>query len=143
MQTRPHLQFNSEAQVYTFTYADKSGKQHTIRLENASSISRKLQYATYFGLGGASLNGILDQGNDQDILQVVQTFQENLTPPEPRFAYVWTVQDSSGKALDQQVMSLDNPRMSWTAPNNPGDYIIRASVSDDGGQTSSGRGDAA
>ena len=132
------LQFDAEAQVYWFTYQDDQGRPHTVWLENASSVARKLQYVNRYALGGASIQGALNERNDQDIPQVVQTFRDNQVSPDPRFVFVWTIRDGAGKTIDQQVLPLSNPNWTWTAPNNPGNYIIRAALSDDGGETDLG-----
>jgi hypothetical protein len=129
------MQFSPDAQVYWFEYQDDDGQQHTVWLENASSVARKLQYVNRYALGGAAVEGALNPDSDRQIATVVQSFQENLTPPEPRFAFVWTVESATGDKLDEQVLPLTDSKMVWTAPNNPGDYIIRAGISDDGGDS--------
>jgi len=129
------MQFSSDAQVYWFEHQDENGQQHTVWLENASSVARKLQYVNRYALGGAAVEGALDPDSDREVVTVVQSFQENLTPPEPRFAFVWTVESASGDKLDEQVLPLNDTKMVWTAPNNPGGYVIRAGISDDGGDS--------
>ncbi|MBN1402758.1 MAG: cellulase family glycosylhydrolase [Anaerolineae bacterium] len=131
------LEFDPDAQVYWFEYGQGEIRQ-TIWLENATSVARKLQYVNRYGLGGANIENALAEGNDQEIAQVVSSFQQNQAPAQPHFAFVWTVADAQGRSLEQQVMPLVNPDWVWTAPNNPGDYIIQASVSDDGGETNLG-----
>jgi len=138
------IRFDPDAQAYYLTYQDGE-KARTIWLESASSVARKLQYVSQYALGGVTLEGALDPEADPKIVEVVQTFQENIVPlkdaallPEPRFAFVWTVRDSSGATIGQEIAPITNPEWAWTAPNNPGNYVIRAAVSDDGGQTNLG-----
>ncbi len=130
------IKFDQNAQVYWFTYQDGNKKDHTVLLENASSVARKLQYVSRYALGGVAIEGALDEQNDRGIPQIVQSFKDNLVPPAPRFALVWTIEDAMGKTLDTRSVPLDDPKLSWTAPNNPGNYIIKAGISDDGGKSS-------
>jgi len=134
------VRFDENAQVYWFTCQDAGGKSHTIWLENASSVARKLQYVSRYALGGASVEGALDKRNDPGIVEVLRTYQDNLAPPEPQFAYVWTVEDGAGKVISQQVAPLDKAQLNLNAPSNPGNYVVKAALSDDGGKTSLGAG---
>ncbi|MFP3896999.1 MAG: cellulase family glycosylhydrolase [Anaerolineales bacterium] len=129
------LQFDADAQVYSLTYQDEAQQTHRVLLQNAASVARRLQYVNRYALGGFSIEGALHKENDEGILTVVQSLQDNLVPPSTQFACVWTVEDASGRTIDQQVLPLTDPNWTWTAPNNPGNYIIRAAISDDGGQT--------
>jgi hypothetical protein len=134
------LHFDENAQVHWFTVKDSAGKEHTVWLESASSVARKLQYVIRYALGGISLDGILAKGNDPEIAGVLRAFQENLAPPTPQFALVWTVEDSTGKVVSQKVAPLSNAELSLKAPNNPGNYVVKAALSADGGKTSLGAG---
>ena len=134
------VRFDEDAQVYWFTISDAAGKAHTVWLENASSVARKLQYVLRYALGGALVEGALDKGNDPDIVEVLRTYQDNLAPPEPQFAYVWTVEDGAGKVISQQVAPLDKAQLNLNAPSNPGSYVVKAALSDDGGKTNLGAG---
>ncbi|MFO7918629.1 MAG: cellulase family glycosylhydrolase [Anaerolineae bacterium] len=129
------LQFDDDAQTYTFTYQDGQQKTHQVLLQNAASMGRKLQYVNRYALGGFFVEGGVHKENDQGILPIVENFQDNLVPASAQFACVWTIQDESGRTIDQEALPLTDPNWTWTAPNNPGNYIIQAAVSDDGGQT--------
>ncbi|MHB1296629.1 MAG: cellulase family glycosylhydrolase [Anaerolineae bacterium] len=132
------LAFDEDAQQYVLAVANDSGSQQTLWLENAGSIARKLQYVSRYALGGISLDNALDEDNDPGVLEVLAAFHGNLSAPESEFAFVWTVENSSGETVARAVQPVAGAEMVWTAPNNPGDYIIRAQVSDDGGATSRG-----
>ncbi|MHB0856058.1 MAG: cellulase family glycosylhydrolase [Anaerolineae bacterium] len=132
------LVFETDAQQYVFATTDASGAPQTVWLENASSIARKLQYVSRYALGGISLDSALEEDNDPGVLEALAAFHENLAAPEPQFAFVWTIENASGRTVARAVQPVVGAEMVWTAPNNPGNYIIRAQVSDDGGTT--GRG---
>ena len=128
----------ADAQVYWFTHQADQGPARTIWLETASSILRKLQYVQRYALGGFLLCDAVEEGSDQSILDVLRTFQDGFVPPEPRFVFVWTVHNEAGGLIDHQLVPLTDSRWTWTAPNNPGDYVIGAAVSDDGGESDFG-----
>ncbi|MBC7234565.1 MAG: cellulase family glycosylhydrolase [Chloroflexi bacterium] len=153
------IQYDPRAQLYWFTYRDAAGKEHTVWLSTATRIAKQLQYVNQYGLGGAVIEGALDAENDAEILAVAQSYSEMRAAAEgaaakvvglggavapaaavaeEKFAFVWTIQDSAGNTLDRQVFPLTDPNWVWTAPNNPGNYIIRAAVSTDGGETDLG-----
>ena len=132
------LRLDGDAQVYWFRYQDRNGADHTVWLANASSVGRKLQWVGRYALGGITADGVFDEGSDQSIAGTVRAFGDNLAPPAPRFALVWSVADEAGKTIETRVAPLSDPKWQWTAPNNPGNYVIGAAVSDNGGETNLG-----
>jgi len=97
---------------------------------------RKLHGSAEYALGGIAFEGALDETSDGGIAQAVRFYRANAALPQPRFALVWTVADETGETIDQRVAPLTDPKWVWTAPNNPGNYVIRASLSDNGGESS-------
>ncbi len=134
------LKLDEPSRSYWFTVADPSGAKCTVWLENAISVARKLEYVRQYALGGAVVDGALTAESDREIVQAVRAFRENQSVPEERFALVWTLADASGKTLQQQVAPIVDPKWTWTAPNNPGNYVIKAALSDDGGTSLAGAG---
>lgn len=132
------LVWDENAQMYVFRYQDSQLQAHTVALESASSVARKLQYVTRYALGGASIEEALNKNNDQSIAQVVQSVNENVVAPAPQYAFVWTIETEAGGLVASRALPLTDPNWVWTAPNNPGNYVIKAAVSDDGGQTNLG-----
>lgn len=130
--------YHEAAQAYTFTYTDEGERPHTVWLESGSSVARKLQYVRNYGLGHVSFADWDPESSDRGILDALETFQENAAPLPPQFALVWTMADEAGNVLQQRVAPADNARSSWTAPDSPGHYVIRAALSDDAGRTSLG-----
>ena len=127
-----------DAQVYWFGYRDAQAQGHTVWLESASSVARKLQYVNRYALGGFSLHDALNEANDEDIVSIVRAFQDNLARFEPRFALVWSIEDEVGAIIHRQIQPLARPQWQWTAPDVPGDYVVRVALSDDGGDTNLG-----
>jgi hypothetical protein len=133
------LEYHADARTYWFTPESGQSAGSTVLLENAASVSRKLQYIDRYALGGVSISAMLNGENDPDIMHVVRTFRDE-QPSEPSFALVWTAESPDGQVLVRQVKPLDNASWAWQAPRNPGSYVLRASVSDDGGETALGSG---
>jgi hypothetical protein len=131
----PQVEFDPDAQVYWFETPGSPDGIEKVWLGNASSVARKLTYVTRYGLGGALVQDAADADNDADALAVVSAFQENIVPEAPQFAFVGTVENATGVQVAQLVTSLEDGRVSWVAPNRPGSYVIRAGVSDDGGNS--------
>ncbi|MHB1357492.1 MAG: glycosyl hydrolase family 18 protein [Anaerolineae bacterium] len=132
------INLDPESQTYWFVYQDWNKSKHTVWLANASSISRKLQYFSRNALGGIALVGANNPSNDAQVAPLVSDFQARVVPPEPYFAFVWTVTDEQGNAVIEHISSLSEARLVWTAPNNPGNYIISGALSDSGGKSNLG-----
>ena len=109
------IQFDPNAQVYFFDYADENGGIHKVLLETDSSIMRKLQYVNRFALGGLKIDGALSPEADADILTVIESHAQNIVISEPQFAMVWSVTGPSGNQLGEQVVPLTDPNWTWTA----------------------------
>ena len=134
------VSFDEQTQYYSFTYADDKG-EHTVYLENATSMAHKLDLASKYNLKGVSVEGLLVEGNDQQMWDVLQEYLNSVTPAaDTQFAIVWTVESAVGSSLTQEVGSLSEPMFAWTAPLEGGEYSISAAISDDGGQTAGAEG---
>ncbi len=132
------LELDPESQVGWFQYRDASGEQHTVWMETARSLVRKLQAVNRYGLGGALIDGAMDKGNDGSILPLVATWQQDEIPPAPEYTMLWQVVDTEGNLIREAVTSLEDAKFAWVAPHRPGDYEVRAAISDDGGVTNRG-----
>lgn len=132
------MTWDENAQIYVFRYQDAQRKVHAIALESASSVARKLQYVTRYALGGASIEEALNSNSDQAIVEVAQSVSANVVAPAPQYAFVWTVESETGGVVASQSLPLTDPNWVWSAPNNPGNYVIKAAISDDGGKTNLG-----
>jgi hypothetical protein len=132
--TEANIAFDSDAQVHYFDYRDDDGALHTVFLETASSVARKLQYVSRYALGGFEIDGALSPLANDDVLPVLVDHSQTAVVAAPQFAIVWTVTDPAGN-IGKEIVPLANPNWTWTAPNNPGSYVIGVALSDDGGQT--------
>jgi hypothetical protein len=129
------VNFHEQCQSYWFTYRDEQG-EHTVWLENATSMAHKLDLIQKYNLKGVSIPGLLVEGNDEQIWDVLQEYLNSVTPAaDTQFAVVWTVESAVGAHLTEEVGPLTEPVFAWTAPEEGGEYSISAAISDDGGQT--------
>jgi len=129
------VNFHEQCQSYWFSYANEQG-EHTVWLENATSMAHKLDLVGKYNLRGVSIHGLLAEGNDEQIWDVLHEYLNSVTPAaDTQFAIVWTVESAVGASLTQEVGSLSEPVFAWAAPQETGQYSISAAISDDGGQT--------
>ena len=129
------VSFDDDAQAYFFTLRDDADAKRTVYLETASSVARKLQYLSRYSLGGFEIDGALSPQASGDVVGIIEGHNEQLAEiTAPQFAIVWSVTDPQGE-VGKEIAPLADPSWTWTAPNNPGGYIIGIALSDDGGQT--------
>jgi spore germination protein YaaH len=138
------IQYDAGSGLYWYAYADASGQQRTVWLENGASLARKLQYVAEYHLGGVAVEHLLGEENDPRTWEALGQLAGLIIPPvESRLKVVWQVQSESGKLVAQASSDLSNPRYTWTAPQEAGEYRIAALVSSDGVTAGSFRGSIA
>jgi hypothetical protein len=134
------VSFDEQGQSYWFNYIDARG-QHTVLLENGTSMAEKLGIVGGYNLKGVSVPGLLEEGNDERIWDVLQEYMNTVSPAaDTEFAIIWSVQSAAGASLSEEVSSLSESSFAWTAPLEGGEYSISAAISDDGGETAWGEG---
>ncbi len=124
------IQLDEGTETYRYTYQDQDGHTHQVTVATAASLSKMLDWAMQYHLGGVFISGMLEPGNDPSIPNVVQQFAAR-TPPTASNALqvIWTVQALAGEQLDRQDRPLigDNG-FQWTAPQKGGEYVVSAAV---------------
>jgi cell division septation protein DedD len=137
------VQFDSATGRYWFSYVDEaSGQERTIWLEDASSLSRKLELVSRFCAGGVSLRAMWDQGNDPRMWELARMYQASVrgavAPVDSSFSVVWSVENAAAGHFSETTMGMDQRDFTWTAPDAPGKYEIAASILANDGQTIAG-----
>jgi hypothetical protein len=141
LQQSTGIQFDPVSGTYWFSYVGPDGQQHTVWLESAASIARKLQYVAQYNLRGVAVQNLLGEENDGQIWEVIRKFLNLVIPPvESQFSIVWQIESNSGDVLSLDSTELTNPVYTWTAPEEGGEYVIAAAISSDGGTTGAARG---
>ncbi len=92
------IQFEELTGTYWFRYINGGGQEHTVWLENAASIARKLQLIAQYNLRGVVMEDFLGEENDQQIWEVIRKFHDLVVPPvQSRFTVC-------GKCRTQRVV---------------------------------------
>jgi spore germination protein YaaH len=132
LQASTGIQFDENSGAYWFAYLDSNNVQHTVYIENAASIARKLQYVAQYNLRGVAIHNLLNQDNDSQVWSVVRKFVDLVIPPvENNFNVVWRVRNQDGGVIAEEVVALSNPNYRWTAPEAGGSYEVVAAISSD------------
>jgi hypothetical protein len=138
------IQYDAGSGLYWYAYADASGQQRVVWVENGASVARKLQYVAEYHLGGVAVEHLLGEENDPRVWEAIDQLDGLIIPPvESRLKVVWQVQSQAGELVAQASSDLSNPRYVWTAPAEAGEYRIAAIVSSDGVTAGAFRGSIA
>jgi hypothetical protein len=137
------IQLDPGTGCYWFAYVDEaSGQERRVWLEDASSLSHKLDLLSRFNVGGVAMRALWDEGNDPRMWELVREYQSSaqasVTPMDSTFSVVWSVDSTSGGYLTEEATGLDQRDYTWTAPEQPGEYEIGVSIVANDGQTVAG-----
>jgi spore germination protein YaaH len=127
------VQFDPATGCYWFTHVDEtSGQERTIWLEDASSLSRKLDLLGRYNVGGVAVRALWDQGNDPRIWDLVRDYQASaraaLAAVDSNFSVVWSVENTGYGQLSEEIAAIEQRDYTWTAPSEPGTYEIGVSI---------------
>ncbi len=132
------IMYDEGSRTYWFRYRDDRNEEHTVWLENAASIAHKLERMAFYNFRGVAFQYLLDDGNDDQVWQVIHEFHTRTIPQmTDQFSVVWTI-DRDGEMVEQLTTSLAEPHFGW-ATDDTGTYRIVAAVSSDMGKTTTVR----
>ncbi len=138
------IHFDEATQTFWYIYVDDQGREHTVWLENASSLAYKFNMLSNFNIRGIAVENLLVEGNDPQVWTAVREFHDlNKATSAGQMTVMWRVQDEMGNLLGQAMASLTDPRYEWTAPETPGAYTIIAAISSGEGQVIGGENSVA
>ncbi len=126
------IQVHEASGLFYFNYTDANGTPHTVWLENADSLSRKIALALKYNLGGVALADYdAKTGADERIWTVLENYK-SLQPTivENQLQLVWKV---DGKEIGKTP--VQNPTIIWKAPKGGGQHNVEVALSVDGGAT--------
>lgn len=126
------IQVHEPSGMFYFNYTDGDERAHTVWLENADSLAKKIKLALNYNIGGVVLQDYDVKGGIDDRVWAVLDNYKTLQPTlvENELALVWSV---DGKPAG--TSTVRNPKFTWAAPDSPGDHNIQVSLSVDGGLT--------
>lgn len=127
--------------AYVYEYADAQGAKHTVWIDDGAALARKLQTLAPYRIGGVFLTDISGDPVEQRMAAALEQYRADqaasVKPSE--FTLVYTVQGGDGPVAEA-TRSLQDGAYTFTA-DQPGEYVVAAGISLDGGRTVSGRGD--
>lgn len=119
--------------LYSFNYKDDKAAQHTIYLENAESLAKKMALALQYNLRGLVLRDLGVDTVDPRIYDALKRYRDGEAPAyKGALAIVWRV---NGQSIGKS--SVTDPKTVWT-PDQAGDAKVEAVLSFDSGQTIAG-----
>ena len=128
------IKFDDLSGLYTFTYKDDKGQSHTVALENAESLGRKIALAQEFNLRGVALRDLTPETAEPRVWDALKQYQQSQSVAFRGAPVItWNV---DGKNVGKSPAG--DPKFVWTAPNQPGDAKIEAALSLDDGKTAAG-----
>jgi hypothetical protein len=128
------LKYEADSGLYSFTYKDAQGQAHTVWLESADSLSKKLSLALKFNLRGVALRDVSADGMDTRSWDALKQYRQAQSPSfKASLAIVWRVNgQTAGKA------SIADPKFVWTAPAQTGEQKVEAAFTFDDGKSVAG-----
>lgn len=126
------IQVHQDSGLFYFNYEDASGTAHTVWLENADALSRKISLALQFNLGGIALTDYNAQSSIDDRIWTVLENYKSMQPTivENQLTLVWSVDN---KQIG--TTSVTDPQIAWDAPEDDAQHNIQVALSVDGGLT--------
>ncbi len=128
------IKYDEPSGVYTFSYKDDKGQAHTIVLENADSLAKKIAFAQQFNLRGIALRDLNGDSAEPRVWDALKQYRESQSVAFKGAAVItWRVDGQNvGKS------PAGDPKFVWTAPDKTGDSKIEAALSLDDGKTAAG-----
>lgn len=126
------LVYDPNLGTYVYRYQDDQGNARTVWLENAASLSHKLDIVKNYNIQGVTLENMPAGGQDADLWRLTRDYQQGrVTPIDSNMAVQWTIKGSDGKAVSQ-VRPLTDPRIALAAPLAAGAVQVEAAIVDRG-----------
>ncbi len=125
------IKLDAASGLYSFGYKDSKGQAHTVWLESAGSLAKKIALAQEYNLRGVALRDLSGDAVEARVWNVLKQYHDSVTPTlKGNLTIAWRVNGQTvGKA------PATDPRLTWQAPAQPGDAKIEAILSFDDGQT--------
>lgn len=128
------IKFDASTGWHYFTYKDEKGLPHTVYIETADSLAKRIALVQQFNLRGIALRDLSDDAVDVRVWDALKKYHQAQTPTyKSRAVIVWQV---NGKAVGTSPAT--DPRLAWTVPAQPGEVKIDAALSFDEGQSNVG-----
>ena len=126
------LVYDPNIGTYVYRYQDDQGAARTVWLENAASLSHKLDLLKKYNLQGFTLENLPADGLDTDLWSLMKNYQQGRVQPiENNFVVEWTVKGSDGQTTSE-TRPLADSKVAFAAPNVAGALQVEALIKDRG-----------
>ena len=126
------LVYDPNIGTYVYRYQDDQGTARTVWLENAASLSHKLDLLKKYNLQGFTLENLPADGLDTDLWSLMKNYQQGRVQPiENNFVVEWTVKGSDGQTTSE-TRPLADSKVAFAAPNVAGALQVEALIKDRG-----------
>ena len=126
------LVYDPNIGTYVYRYQDDQGNARTVWLENAASLSHKLDLLKKYNLQGFTLENLPADGLDADLWSLMKNYQQGRVQPiENNFVVEWTVKGSDGQTTSE-TRPLADSKVAFAAPNVAGALQVEAIIKDRG-----------
>ena len=126
------LVYDPNIGTYVYRYQDDQGAARTVWLENAASLSHKLDLLKKYNLQGFTLENLPADGLDTDLWSLMKNYQQGRVQPiENNFVVEWTVKGSDGQSASE-TRPLADSKVAFAAPNVAGALQVEALIKDRG-----------
>jgi len=132
--TRPTsgLVYDPNIGVYTYKYQDDQSNARTVWLENAASLSHKLELLKTYNILGFTLENLPAGAADADLWPLMRDFQQGvINPIDSNFTVEWRLRNGNGEVISQ-ARPFSESNLVVTAPAEPGELAIEAAIVDRG-----------
>jgi hypothetical protein len=128
------VKFDAASGLYSFTYNDDKGQPHSVWLENATSIAKKVALAQEYNLRGVALRDLSSDAVEPRVWDVLKQYRESQTPSAPgNLIVAWRV---NGQVVGRSAAT--SPGLNWNVPGQQGEAKIEAAISFDDGRSTAG-----
>lgn len=126
------IQIHEASGLFYFNYQDAQGAAHTVWLENADSLAKKIAYALKYNLGGIALSDYNAQSKmDERVWRVLENYKSmQPTIVNNELQLVWSVDNNK-----IGTSSVTDPKIIWNAPKDGNQHQVQVALSVDGGVT--------
>ena len=128
--------WNDTSNGYSYSYIDDQGFERTVFIENAGSLTSKLNLLASYNIRDVSIR-VPESGDvDENIWDILLQFQQgaDLVAEMGQHSVSYTVYDSSGNVIGQDIRPLEAPAARFQQVSNDGAVRVEAQILGANGQ---------
>ena len=112
------VDWSDEIGMYIYSYLDDQGLERTVYIESAGSLNHKLAMMQNYNVRSVKLDVPLSGDVDPEVWALLREYQEGnlLSNAYGQLQVAYTVYDENDELVTQEVLPLDSPSMTFSAP---------------------------